>query len=72
MVEAFPLSDQGDASPGAVLRLPPGAPAAVGVTTGDGVLGLVRVQPEGRRVMDAAEFMRGHASFVGSALTENS
>ena len=72
VVEAVPLSGQGDASPGAVLRLPHGGPAPVGVTTGDGVLGLVRVQPEGRRVMDAAEFMQGHAGFVGSTLTDNS
>ena len=72
VVEAIPLSGQGDASPGAVLRLPPGAPAPVGVTTGGGVLGLVRVQPEGRRVMDAAEFVQGHADFVGSILTDNS
>ena len=72
VVEAVPLSEQGDASPGAVLRLPPGGPAPVGVTTGDGVLGLVRVQPEGRRVMDAAEFMQGHDGFVGSTLTDNS
>ena len=52
--------------PELVLRLPTGGPATVGVATGDGVLGLVRVQPEGRRVMDAAEFMQGRADFVGS------
>ena len=72
VVEATPLSQQGDSPPGDVLRLPPGASAAVGVATGDGVLGLVKVQPEGRRVMDAAEFMQGHADFVGSTLADNS
>ena len=68
IAEAVPLPEQDDAPPGAVLRLPTGMPAAVGVATGDGVLGLVRVQPEGRRVMDAAEFMQGHSDFVGSTL----
>ena len=72
VVEAIPLPQQGDASPGDVLRLPSNAPSAVGVATGDGVLGLIKVQPEGRRVMDAAEFMQGHAGFVGSTLTDNS
>ena len=59
VVEAVPLPEQSDVSLGTVLRLPSGGPAPVGVATGDGVLGLVRVQPEGRRVMDAAEFMQG-------------
>ena len=68
VVEAIPLPAQGGAAPGSALRLPPGGPAAVGVATGDGALGLVRVQPEGRRVMDAAEFLRGHADFTGSIL----
>ena len=70
VVEAVPLTEQSDSTPGVVLRLPAGKPAAVGVAAGDGVLGLVKVQPEGRRVMDAAEFMQGHADFVGSTLPD--
>ena len=72
VVEAAPVPEQADASPGTVLSLPSGGPAPAGVATGDGVLGLVRVQPEGRRVMDAAEFMQGHAGFVGSTLPDSS
>ncbi len=68
VVEAISLPSQFATPPGTVLRLPPDGPAAVGVATGNGTLGLVRVQSEGRRVMDAAEFLRGHADFVGSTL----
>lgn len=70
VVEAVPLPELIDSTPGTVLRLPPGGPVAMGVATGDGVLGLVKVQPEGRRVMDAAEFMQGHADIVGATLPD--
>jgi len=42
--------------------------AAVGVQTGEGILGLIRVQLEGKRVMSAAEFVRGQRDFVGAQL----
>ena len=71
VVEAVPIPERSDGAPGTAVRLPPGGPAPVGVTTGEGVLGLVSVQPEGRRVMDAAEFMQGHAGFVGSTLPDS-
>ncbi len=70
VVEAVPLPELTDSTPGTALRLPPDGPAPVGVATGDGLLGLVKVQPEGRRVMDAAEFMQGHADIVGSTLPD--
>ncbi len=53
--------------PGKVLALSPPAPA-VGVETGDGILGLVRVQLEGKREMSAEEFARGQRGFIGSCL----
>ncbi len=40
----------------------------VGVATGQGVLGLRKVQLEGRRAVDAAEFLRGYPRFIGSRL----
>jgi methionyl-tRNA formyltransferase len=40
----------------------------VGVVTGAGVLGLVRVQLEGRAVLSGVEFVRGARGFVGSRL----
>jgi methionyl-tRNA formyltransferase len=42
--------------------------APVGVHTGQGVLGLVQVQLEGKRVMSAAEFVRGQRDFIGAQL----
>ncbi|MDE2860259.1 MAG: methionyl-tRNA formyltransferase [Chloroflexota bacterium] len=70
VVEAVPIPELVTSAPGSVLRLPSDGPAPVGVATGDGVLGLVRVQPEGRRVMEAAEFMRGYGDFAGTTLTD--
>ncbi len=53
---------------GKVLGLPPTAPAAVGVQTGEGLLGLLRVQLEGKREMAVREFIIGYRDFVGSSL----
>jgi methionyl-tRNA formyltransferase len=36
--------------------------------TADGVLGLRRVQLEGKREVTTGEFLRGHRDFVGSVL----
>ena len=44
------------------------APAPIGVVTGDGVLGLLDLQLEGRRPADAASFLRGHTDFIGARL----
>src|SRR3990172_1336657 len=54
--------------PGLVVALPPGGPAPGGGVTGEGVLGLLRVQMEGRRAMAAEEFLRGARGFVGARL----
>ncbi len=45
-----------------------GRAAAFGVITGDGILGVVRVQMEGKRVMSAAEFLHGQRDFIGAVL----
>jgi methionyl-tRNA formyltransferase len=37
-----------------------------GVNTGDGVLGILSVQLEGKRAMSAAEFLRGQRQFIGT------
>lgn len=41
---------------------------AFGVGTGAGVLGISKVQLEGKRAMTSAEFLRGQRDFVGSVL----
>ncbi|MBA7709059.1 hypothetical protein ES703_117966 [subsurface metagenome] len=56
---------------GRVVALTPGAgelQAAFGLQTGDGILGVVKVQLEGKRAMSAAEFLRGQRQFIGAKL----
>lgn len=68
-VSALP-ADAASASgstPGTVVGLPAGSPGA-GVVTGDGVLGIHRLQMEGKRAVDVEEFLRGHPSFIGTEL----
>ena len=55
----------GQGRPGEVLPLPGGG---IGVQTGSGVLRLERVQREGGREVDAAEFARGQRGLVGAVL----
>jgi methionyl-tRNA formyltransferase len=42
--------------------------AVVGVDTGEGVLGLLSIQLEGKRAISAAEFLRGQRDFMGDTL----
>jgi len=42
--------------------------AAFGVSTGEGILGVLKVQLEGKRAMSAAEFLRGQRHFIGARL----
>ena len=66
VLEAIPLPGGGE--PGRVTTLEPGAGAALGVETGDGILGLLQVQLEGRRAMSAQDFGRGQRGFEGAIL----
>ena len=68
ILEAAPLPGKACAAPGRVVALASGQQAAVGVETGDGILGLLRVQLEGKRAMSAAEFLRGQRGFPGQTL----
>ena len=49
IIEAVPLAEEGSLEVGQVVMLPAGSVAAFGVCTGDGVLGVFRVQLEGKR-----------------------
>ncbi len=53
---------------GRVIALPRSEPTVVGVETGNGVLGLLSIQLEGKREMSAMEFVRGQREFIGSIL----
>jgi len=66
IVQAVPLPGEGEAGRVTEIRGVPGV--AVGVQTGDGLLGLLKVQLEGKRVVDAGEFVRGQRGFAGSLL----
>lgn len=71
IIEAVPLHKEKDLEVGRVIALSNDQPASVGIGTGDGILGLIDVQLEGKRVMNSAEFIRGQQGFVGSKLGEN-
>jgi len=64
--QAAPCHAPAEGEVGEVVSL--GESPGVGVVTGDGVLGLCRIQMEGRRDMSADEFVRGRRDFVGSVL----
>lgn len=68
VVQAVPLKDTGGGRVGQVVALPRGGPARVAVRTSDGLLGLLSVQPGGKREMSAADFVAGHKDFIGSLL----
>ncbi len=68
LVEVLPIYHEPLGKPGKVIALPPAMPGAVGVQTGDGILGLVRVQLEGKRELPSEEFARGQRDFIGSSL----
>jgi len=66
IIECVPLAGSGKA--GEVRQLDPNQEAPIGMVTGDGVLGLLKLQLEGKRIVTADEFLRGHQEFVGSVL----
>jgi methionyl-tRNA formyltransferase len=67
VIEAVPLPATGVSEAGRVVALP-GGEAVAGVSTGEGILGLLRVQLEGKRAVSAAEFLRGQRDFIGAVL----
>ncbi len=71
IIEAVPLPGESTDGVGRVVALTPAAErskAAFGVCTGDGVLGVLRIQLEGKRAISAAEFLRGQRQFIGAIL----
>lgn len=67
IIEAVPLAEKAVSGAGRVVALP-GHEAVPGVGTGDGILGVLRVQLEGKRAMPAAEFLKGQRDFIGAVL----
>ncbi len=54
-----------DVPPGTILRA---TDDKLFVATGQGMLAIRRLQPAGKRVMETAEFLRGHALTEGTRL----
>jgi methionyl-tRNA formyltransferase len=67
VIEAVPLSGAEGAGVGQVVALS-GGEAAFGVTTGEGTLGILKLQLAGKRVVGAADFLRGQRGFIGAQL----
>jgi methionyl-tRNA formyltransferase len=65
--EAVVLPDEVSTGIGQVVTLP-GQDVMLGVGTGEGVLGVLKLQLAGKRVMSAAEFLRGQRDFIGEIL----
>ena len=59
---AEPAAFHGQRS-GMVVSLPDGG---LGIATGDGVLEVLRLQLEGRKAVNAREFLQGHPQFLGA------
>jgi methionyl-tRNA formyltransferase len=66
IIETIPLDGEAG-MPGRVIALK--REAAFGVETGAGILGIVKVQLEGKRAMTADEFLRGQRQLIGAVLT---
>lgn len=67
ILDTVPLSKEEALEVGRVITLNQGE-VAFGVNTGDGILGVLRVQMEGKRAMSSAEFLRGQRQFIGAIL----
>ncbi len=67
IIESVPLNADVSVAAGRVVNMP-GYDGGLGIGTGEGILGVVRVQLEGKRVMTAAEFLRGQRDFIGAVL----
>jgi methionyl-tRNA formyltransferase len=68
IIEAVPWLQERTFKAGQVVVPPEGSKAGFGVGTGDGVLGVLRVQLEGKQVLSAAEFLRGQRDFIRAIL----
>jgi methionyl-tRNA formyltransferase len=72
ILKVVPLPDIKTVQAGQVVALPTlvgeGPKPGFGVSTNDGVLGVLKVQLEGKRAMSAAEFLRGQRQFIDAVL----
>jgi methionyl-tRNA formyltransferase len=67
IVEAAPLAGEATKEIGLVVVVKEGA-ATFGVTTGDGILGVIKVQLEGKKIVTSKEFLNGQRQIIGAVL----
>jgi methionyl-tRNA formyltransferase len=67
IIEAVPLTGEENTGAGKVVVVKHES-AAFGIGCGDGILGVIRLQLEGKKVMTAEEFLRGQQKIIGAAL----
>jgi methionyl-tRNA formyltransferase len=67
ILEAAPLAGEGTKEVGTVVEVNHSA-AAFGITTGEGILGVIKVQMAGKKAVTAAEFLRGQRQFIAAKL----
>ena len=67
ILETLPLPAEENLVAGRVSALI-GGEAPLGIGTGNGLLGVLKVQLEGKRAMSGADFLRGQREFIGSVL----
>ena len=67
IIESFPLLEK-EGEPGLVVAIKQPDHTAIGVQTGRGVLQILKVQLEGKRVISIEEFVRGQRGFIGAIL----
>ncbi len=68
IIEAVLLPGERTLEVGRVVALDKKEGAEFGVNTGNGILGILRVQLEGKQIVAAAEFLRGQRQFIGAIL----
>ena len=71
IIEAVPLSAKASGETGKVVALLSDqmqSGASFGIVTGNGHLGVLKVQIEGKRAITAGEFVRGQRDFIGVIL----
>ncbi|MEJ2739193.1 MAG: methionyl-tRNA formyltransferase [Dehalococcoidia bacterium] len=66
--EVLPLPQEKPGQPGRVITLSGISGTTVGVECGQGILGLRKLQLEGKKEITAEEFLRGQRNFAGSIL----
>ena len=68
IIQAIPVLGETSGIPGNVIALPGSPGVVLGVECGKDILGLLRIQMEGKREISAQEFVRGQREFMGSVL----